>query len=79
MRKATAAPGKDSTEWLMFRALAYELPSADPKSCDTKIRRNLRRAGRPFSKEMLDRVRALKNDLQAEISKFSGSRPSATG
>jgi hypothetical protein len=73
MGKATDDPTKDSTEWLMFQALAYEFPSDDPRSFDTKVRRKLRRAGRPFSQEMFDQVRSLKNDLQAEISKSSGS------
>src|SRR5262249_11340535 len=68
-------PQADSYDSVCFRILAYEFPGNDLVEANRKIKRKLKRDNRgPYDQARVDYIRALKDDLQAEISLFHKSR-----
>jgi hypothetical protein len=71
----TQAESPESYDTVCFRILAYEFETDDPKDFDKKVRRKLKSSGLgAYAPERVAVIRALKNDLQAEIQKFDRSK-----
>jgi cytochrome P450 len=61
---------RESTEMVIFQAIAVELPGADHRETGRKLKRKFKRRNLgSYDQDQVDMVRALHDELQAEMTK----------